>query len=41
MENNKLKEEMMVFEEKAVQYLWPTDLNSFKSQNSDLESALE
>ncbi|KAK7153193.1 hypothetical protein R3I93_011176 [Phoxinus phoxinus] len=39
MEINKLKEEMMVFEEKAAQYL--SDLSSFKSQNSDVESALK
>ncbi|XP_077096038.1 uncharacterized protein cenpf [Siphateles boraxobius] len=39
MEINKLKEEIMVFEEKAAQYL--SDLNSFKSQNSDVESALK
>ncbi|XDV43416.1 hypothetical protein PO909_011900 [Leuciscus waleckii] len=39
MEINKLKEEMMMLEEKAAQYL--SDLNSFKSQNSDVESALK
>lgn len=39
MDINKLKEEIMMFEEKAAQYL--SDLNSFKSQNSDVESALK
>lgn len=39
MEINTLKEEKMVVEERAAQYL--SDLNSFKSQNADVESALK
>ncbi|XP_059376572.1 centromere protein F-like [Carassius carassius] len=39
MELNKLKEESMVVEEKAARYL--SDLNSFKSQNADVDSTLK
>lgn len=39
MKINALKEEKMVVEERAAQYL--SDLSSFKSQNADVESALK
>ncbi|KAF4102363.1 centromere protein F [Onychostoma macrolepis] len=39
MELNKLKEEMMAVEEKAARYL--SDLNSFKSQNADVDSTFK
>uniref|UniRef100_A0A673N963 Centromere protein F n=1 Tax=Sinocyclocheilus rhinocerous TaxID=307959 RepID=A0A673N963_9TELE len=39
MELNKLKEESMAVEEKAARYL--SDLNSFKSQNADVDSTFK
>ncbi len=39
MELNNLKEEIMAVEEKAARYL--SDLNSFKSQNADVDSTFK
>ncbi len=39
MELKKLKEEMMAVEEKAALYL--SDLNSYKSQNADVDSTFK